>query len=744
VNPQMVYDAATGDVLLFGGASGTPSYLEYNDTWEFNGTGWTQLHPTLHPTGGAWEAMAYDPAASAVVLYDSGEVYATGSYLANTWTFSGGQWTESLQGAGPSPRSGENFVYDNVTQDLVMFGGFTCNGSGGCYSHNDTWTFANGGWTNESTGPAPSPRNGASFAFDPDSNVSILFGGRDGGQFFADTWTYDAGSWTSLSSPAAPSPRSGAGLVYDPAADAMLLFGGYTYTLNGSDLFHDDLWSIGLLPAATPQYWSAVNATGGPSARAGVGMVYDPAISGVVLFGGCLSGHYWNASCNATGQTWTYSNGTWSLRNLSTGPSARVNPQMVYDAATGDVLLFGGASGTPSYLEYNDTWEFNGTGWTQLHPTLHPTGGAWEAMAYDPAASEVILFDSGELYATGSDLANTWTFSGGQWNLLVNGTNGSATSPSPRSGETLTYNDATQNLVMFGGFTCDASGDCSNNNDTWLFANGSWHLAPPSSGPSPRNEAASAYDPLLNETVLVGGHSASTFYDDGWGYGGGAWAELTNTSGPSPRSGAGLVYDAAAHAMLLFGGYWGLETAGTSDVFYGGLWIFGPQVPAPTPAIESFAVVPAELTLGHLALLSASVVGDSALTYRYSGLPAGCASADVAALTCSPQAAGNFTLHLTVTSVHGLSASASATLTVVNRTGVIPPGSPLPTNSSGNAFPTLLLIEFAVLGGLATVAAVTGVGLLAHRRDRRLQEQGADLVRAMRLPPREPPGPPPA
>jgi hypothetical protein len=491
-------------------------------------------------------------------------------------------------------------------------------------------------------------------------------------------------------------------------------------------------------------FWNLASTSGGPGPLAGFGFVYDPSVGKLLLFGGCASGLFFNGSCNPGNQTWTYSQGNWTQLFPASAPSARLNPQMVYLPSSGDVLLFGGGSGAPSYLDYHDTWEFNGTNWSQVVTTRAPTGGPWDSMAYDPAASEVILFDSGELYATGSDLANTWTFSGGQWNLVVNGTNGSATSPSPRSGETLTYNDATQNLVMFGGFTCDASGDCSNNNDTWLFANGSWHLAPPSSGPSPRNEAASAYDPLLNETVLVGGHSASTFYDDGWGYGGGAWAELTNTSGPSPRSGEGLVYDAAAHAMLLFGGYWGLETAGTSDVFYGGLWIFGPQVPAPTPAIESFAVVPAELTLGHLALLSASVVGDSALTYRYSGLPAGCASADVAALTCSPQAAGNFTLHLTVTSVHGLSASASATLTVVNRTGVIPPGGPLPTNSSGNAFPTLLLIEFAVLGGLATVAAVTGVGLLAHRRDRRLQEQGAALVQAMRVPPREPPGPPPA
>src|SRR5580658_3566622 len=242
-------------------------------------------------------------------------------------------------------------------------------------------------------------------------------------------------------------------------------------------------------------FWNLASTSGGPGPLAGFGFVYDPSVGKLLLFGGCASGLFFNGSCNPGNQTWTYSQGNWTQLFPASAPSARLNPQTLYLPSSGDVLLFGGGSGAPSYLDYHDTWEFNGTNWSQVVTTRAPTGGPWDSMAYDPAASEVILFDSGELYATGSGLANTWTFSGGQWNLLVNGTNGSATSPSPRSGETLTYDVATQSLILFGGFTCNSSGGCFQNGDTWSFAGGNWTQVNTSNAPSARNEMAAAYDP---------------------------------------------------------------------------------------------------------------------------------------------------------------------------------------------------------------------------------------------------------
>src|SRR5690349_6773873 len=56
-------------------------------------------------------------------------------------------------------------------------------------------------------------------------------------------------------------------------------------------------------------------------------------------------------------------------RSLLTSPSARYGAGMDYDAATGNIVLFGGAiSGAVD----GDTWSFDGTTWTKLSPPASP------------------------------------------------------------------------------------------------------------------------------------------------------------------------------------------------------------------------------------------------------------------------------------------------------------------------------------------------------------------------------------
>ena len=45
-----------------------------------------------------------------------------------------------------------------------------------------------------------------------------------------------------------------------------------------------------------------------------------------------------------------------------TSPSNRSNPNLVYDATSGLMLLYGGYGGAYE----TDTWTWNGTTWTQL------------------------------------------------------------------------------------------------------------------------------------------------------------------------------------------------------------------------------------------------------------------------------------------------------------------------------------------------------------------------------------------
>ncbi len=68
-------------------------------------------------------------------------------------------------------------------------------------------------------------------------------------------------------------------------------------------------------------------------------MAYDAATGDVVLFGG--AGRH-----GRLGGTWTWDGSTWTKQAPATSPPARDGASMAYDAATGTVVLFGGRAAT--------------------------------------------------------------------------------------------------------------------------------------------------------------------------------------------------------------------------------------------------------------------------------------------------------------------------------------------------------------------------------------------------------------
>ena len=71
-------------------------------------------------------------------------------------------------------------------------------------------------------------------------------------------------------------------------------------------------------------------------------------------------------------------------------PSSRSLHAMAYDAARGQVVLFGGYGGGFR----NDTWVWDGTTWAQKSPATSPSSRYGHAMAYDAARGQVVLFGS--------------------------------------------------------------------------------------------------------------------------------------------------------------------------------------------------------------------------------------------------------------------------------------------------------------------------------------------------------------
>jgi hypothetical protein len=69
--------------------------------------------------------------------------------------------------------------------------------------------------------------------------------------------------------------------------------------------------------------------------------------------------------------------------------SARMHHAMAYDAARGQVVLFGGSGGGSLS---NETWVWDGTDWVKKLPSMAPSARAYSAMAYDLVRERMVLF----------------------------------------------------------------------------------------------------------------------------------------------------------------------------------------------------------------------------------------------------------------------------------------------------------------------------------------------------------------
>ncbi len=83
------------------------------------------------------------------------------------------------------------------------------------------------------------------------------------------------------------------------------------------------------------------------------------------------------------------------------------------------------------------------------------------------------------------------------------------------------------------------------------------------------------------------------------------------------------------------------------------------------PIISSFLIAPSFVPVGHATDLNVTVNGGiPPLDYVYLGLPAGCATSDLAEMDCTPLAPGSYTVNVVVNDILGHSVNASSRLTV--------------------------------------------------------------------------------
>ena len=173
-------------------------------------------------------------------------------------------------------------------------------------------------------------------------------------------------------------------------------------------------------------------------------------------------------------------------------------------------------------------------------------------MAHDSQADRFVLFGGWDGY---QGLNGTWVFDpvNRTWTELH-----LAVSPAPRGDEMFVYDERASVFLLFGGWYEFPNETYVRLSDTWIFSlsTHAWTERHPPVSPSPRSDAEVAYDPVVDQVLLVGGFSGTGYLGDVWSYSlaNDTWSPRPSFLEPSPRSDGRMVYVPSQDRFILYGG----------------------------------------------------------------------------------------------------------------------------------------------------------------------------------------------
>ncbi|MCG2681743.1 MAG: S8 family serine peptidase, partial [Kiritimatiellae bacterium] len=552
----LAYDANLGQVVLFGGIGGSDSGY-WNDTWLWDGSNWMQELPAISPPGRTYTAMAYDAERKEVVLF-GGWRYGT---MNDTWV-----WASVNPGATitvTSPNGGESWTVGsshditwtstgtiaNVNIDYSTNNGssWTSVATGTANDGSYPWTVANAPSTtclvrvSDTSNVATNDVSDATFTISAAVTPTVTVTSPDGGE----SWQVGSSqniTWTSTGAIAnimiEYSINNGSNWTTETALTVN--DGTYAWLVPNSPSTNclvkvsdatnaavTDSSNIVFAIFVSGSNWTQKSPATSPPARYSTAMAYDAARGQVVLFGGNTTG--------IMNDTWVWNGSNWTQKSPATNPPARSSHAMAYDAARGQVVLFGGNS---SSGVLNDTWVWDGSNWTQKSPASSPPARFIHAMAYDAARGQVVLFGGN------GNLNDTWIWDGSNWSQKS-----PLLSPPAIGGHAMTYDAARGQVVLFGGI----SGLSGKLNDTWVWDGSNWSQKSPASSPPARSSHAMAYDAAHEQVVLFGGNTTGIM-NDTWVWDGSNWTQEFPALSPPVRSYQAMTYYAARGEVVLFGG----------------------------------------------------------------------------------------------------------------------------------------------------------------------------------------------
>ncbi len=282
--------------------------------------------------------------------------------------------------------------------------------------------------------------------YDENRDQVVIFGGADSsGNNSNKFWIFDDSVWTELPSQRGlPNPTGNIGMTYDSLRDVIVINAGF-YGAEGTWEWNREKWTKISVP--------------GPSTRFAHTMVFDSKNGMCVLYGGTSIG----LGSPYEQDTWGWDGTSWTLL-AEDGPPARIYFDMVYDSARNRIVLYGGIQDgdyDKTFKDYgqpalSDTWEWDGTTWTQVALTgPNPGPRCYHAMAYDSERKKTILFGGGDKvylpqFRIVSDMiwyTDVWEWDGVEWKQVES----SGIEPPVRAAHRMVYDSKRNRIIMHGG-----------------------------------------------------------------------------------------------------------------------------------------------------------------------------------------------------------------------------------------------------------------------------------------------------
>jgi PKD repeat protein len=676
-------------------------------------------------------SSTYDPVDQETVVF-GGIDTSTEQYLQDTWVYRDGAWINitAQSATHPSPRFAAAMAFDAVTGTVILTGGCQLGDPGPAYP--DTWSFTGGNWTNiTTTAGMPDPVCVGDLSWDAGDSELVMWGGYTtnyfiGGHTDPDTWVYKDGLWSNVSAtagPNAPYPdMMWGGSAPDPAAGGgIVVFGGIAYPSPPAHPSPTYVFSSGTWTNVT-----SISGYAGDGAWFYTNLVYDAADHVPVEFGGVN----WSSAVLTT--TYALVNGVWTNWTAAAGP---IWPS-AFGTAAGDM------SGGVVYVQgerlvggpLSDTWELAGrmTSWASATPTSVDVGESVSVHGtftggFLPATWGWTFGDGGTspLNMTTHTYTTAGTYLATFWAEDALGDNTTWTQVITVSAAPAAHASATPSPADVGrpvSFTGSVSGGTAPFLYTWYLGDGTW--------------ARNTQDPV-HKYAVAKGYSAILWVNDSAGTSVSTMVSLlveaaptvTATATPSSATAGTSIAFAATPAGGSGGltylwnftdGSWStasapthaFATAGTYHVYLTVTDSAGATANASVTVTVAAALPPLTVsavanvgggTVGTAFTFTATASGGSGTgyTYAWSESPAsglGCAASTTATLSCTSTAAGSYTVTVTVTDSAEHTASANVAATVVTASSS--------SSSSSTGFSTDALAVMAVLAILVVLFGV--------------------------------------